>query len=396
MLALIEKILKYLVDFFKQKPKDPDKPVIDEVVTDDPNSQEKFIIEDKLSPYWLVFKDASLKNEEFVLGQAEKLASLFDRYKEIELETGVPYWVVAILHRMESDSNFKTHLHNGDSLNDYTVQVPQGRPKKGTPPFSFTESAIDALKYDKIDQTEVWSIDNILELFEKWNGFGYKKKGVPSPFLWSYTNKYIKGKYTGDGFYDPDAVSKQIGCAAYMLAFIKLGYKLQGLNIDYIEQNNDGNIIVQPLPENDDSSIGLILYDKAKKYIGVGEYPGSSHNPDILDFWEKAGLDFDDDETPWCAGFANAVCVMSGYRSTKSGMARSFMSSTYYRKIKKPIKGCIVVFWRGTPSSASGHVAFFDRIANGSHYVLGGNQNNEVNISTYDNDRVLGYYLPKS
>ena len=45
---------------------------------------------------------------------------------------------------------------------------------------------------------------------------GYKKKGVPNPYLWSFTTEYIKGKYVADGRYDPNAVSKQPGVAAIM------------------------------------------------------------------------------------------------------------------------------------------------------------------------------------
>jgi lysozyme family protein len=47
---------------------------------------------------------------------------------------------------------------------------------------------------------------------------GYKKKGVPSPYLWSYTDQYQAGKYVADGKYDPTAVSKQPGVVAIMKA----------------------------------------------------------------------------------------------------------------------------------------------------------------------------------
>jgi lysozyme family protein len=69
------------------------------------------------------------------------------------------------------------------------------------------------MKYDNITD---WSIQNCLELFEKYNGMGYKKKGLPSPYLWSYTQFYHKGKYVKDGKYNPEAISKQPGVSAIM------------------------------------------------------------------------------------------------------------------------------------------------------------------------------------
>ena len=58
----------------------------------------------------------------------------------------------------------------------------------------------------------------MLYLFEKFNGFGYVKRGINTPYLWSYTNHYSKGKFAGDGKFDPNLVSKQPGTAAIMKA----------------------------------------------------------------------------------------------------------------------------------------------------------------------------------
>jgi lysozyme family protein len=53
------------------------------------------------------------------------------RYIKVAEETGVPWYVIAIIHGMEANFDFSTHLHNGDSLNDRTVQFPAGRPRQG-------------------------------------------------------------------------------------------------------------------------------------------------------------------------------------------------------------------------------------------------------------------------
>jgi lysozyme family protein len=36
---------------------------------------------------------------------------------------------------------------------------------------------------------------------------------VATPYLWSYSDHYDKGKFVADGKYNPDAVSKQVGAA---------------------------------------------------------------------------------------------------------------------------------------------------------------------------------------
>ena len=67
------------------------------------------------------------------------------RYDQVANATGVPWYVIGIIHEMEGGLNFTTHLHNGDPLTRRTVQVPAGRPPTGMPPFQWEESAIDAL-----------------------------------------------------------------------------------------------------------------------------------------------------------------------------------------------------------------------------------------------------------
>jgi lysozyme family protein len=134
-------------------------------------------------------------------------------YQQVESATNVPFYVVGLLHCMEADFNFNTHLHNGDSLNARTVHVPKGRPPIGEPPFSWQYSAVDAIRFDKLDQWKLWSVSGIAFMLETFNGFGYRRSSIsiPSPYLWSGSNHYIKGKFESDGTYNPNLVSDQIG-----------------------------------------------------------------------------------------------------------------------------------------------------------------------------------------
>lgn len=153
-----------------------------------------------------------------------KMESNAARYKRIEAETTVPWFFIAIIHNMESGMNFNGHLHNGDPLTARTVQVPKGRPVNGNPPFSFQASAIDALQQKKFDKHTSWDLPQILYRFEKYNGFGYRNRhNINSPYLWSGSNHYTKGKYVADGKFSATAVSKQIGTAVTLRRLAERG-----------------------------------------------------------------------------------------------------------------------------------------------------------------------------
>ena len=79
-----------------------------------------------------------------------------DIYQKVGEPLGVPWWFVATLHMLEASFNFNTHLHNGDPLKAKTKQVPKGRPSSGTAPFSWEESARDALTFEKLDGLKDW------------------------------------------------------------------------------------------------------------------------------------------------------------------------------------------------------------------------------------------------
>ena len=149
---------------------------------------------------------------------ASKIIGKKTRYKAVEDETGVPWFVVGVIHAMEGGCDFATHLHNGDSLARRTVQVPAGRPKMGTPPFSWKESACDALNMKSLGQIKDWSAERICYELERYNGWGYRTyhASVLSPYLWSGTNHYSRGKYIADGKWSSSAVSGQSGAVAIL------------------------------------------------------------------------------------------------------------------------------------------------------------------------------------
>jgi lysozyme family protein len=147
-------------------------------------------------------------------------------YEEVTRAAGgsIPWWFVALIHNMECSLSFKKHLHNGDPLTARTRLVPAGRPASGSPPFTFLESAVDALTMPgKAYHLETdWTIPAVLFKLEGFNGFGYRKfhPSVKSPYLWSGSNHYTRGKYVADGVWSDKAVSKQLGSAVLLRALV--------------------------------------------------------------------------------------------------------------------------------------------------------------------------------
>lgn len=138
----------------------------------------------------------------------------------------MPWAFVGVIHAMECSFSFVKHLHNGDPLTNRTTNEPKNRPVSGTPPFSWQVSAVDALIFDGFKQESDWSVARMLYLLEKYNGFGYRFKQLPTPYLWSFSNLFSKGKFVADHKFDPEAPSKQCGAAVMLKSLIDRGVSL--------------------------------------------------------------------------------------------------------------------------------------------------------------------------
>lgn len=148
-----------------------------------------------------------------------------ERYVLVGNPLGIPWYFIAVIHNMESGLSFNGHFHNGDPLTARTKQVPKGRPLHGNPPFTWEESADDALKYQRLDKWNEWSVAGLLYKLEEYNGWGYRSKHphVLSPYLWSFSNHYSKGKYVADGRWSETAVSQQCGAAVLLRRMAEKG-----------------------------------------------------------------------------------------------------------------------------------------------------------------------------
>lgn len=146
---------------------------------------------------------------------ARKIIAGKAEYQRVEADTGVPWAVVGALHNREASCDFKGILHNGEKIigtGRKTRLVPKGRG-----PFkTWHEAALDAIAIKGWDKSTVWSIEFFLFASEVFNGMGYRARGVPSAYLWSFSDQYVKGKYVADHVWDADVVDQQMGVAPLM------------------------------------------------------------------------------------------------------------------------------------------------------------------------------------
>lgn len=165
-------------------------------------------LKDEYSKKWAAM---SITRPQTINNAADKVIAGKSVYTKIESQTGVPWYFIGIIHLRESDCDFNTHLHNGDPLTARTRLVPKGRPIRGKPPFTFEESAIDALQFEGFDKIKTWSIEQMAFCFEQYNGWGYRFKHTPSAYLWSGSNQYTSGKFIADHVFDPNVKDVQVG-----------------------------------------------------------------------------------------------------------------------------------------------------------------------------------------
>lgn len=129
----------------------------------------------------------------------------------------------------------------------------------------------------------------------------------------------------------------------------------------------------------------------AEGEIGQGETLGPNDSPRIREYFMATDLGVDGPGNPWCSAFMNWVMQQAGIERTKDAMARSWLH--WGQKLGGPKAGAVVIFARGN-DGISGHVGLVDSFGFVSLRVLGGNEDDCVEFSTFSRLRVLGYRWP--
>jgi uncharacterized protein (TIGR02594 family) len=144
-------------------------------------------------------------------------------------------------------------------------------------------------------------------------------------------------------------------------------------------------------------TLQITAFDIAERFINTKEIKGAIDNPQVMAMLKLDNTWPQNDEVPWCSAFTNYVCWVLRLTRSKSLMARSWIRIGSYIELKDAQKGFdIIVLKRGSGNqpgadviNAPGHVGFYAGHNKKEIYILGGNQNNEVNISLYNIDRIL-------
>lgn len=138
------------------------------------------------------------------------------------------------------------------------------------------------------------------------------------------------------------------------------------------------------------------MFSHAMDFYGLEELPGDDDNPQILEFFDYIGHEWvKSEDTAWCSAFINYLAKKTGYEYSGKLDARSWMQVG--SPIITPTVGDVVVLWRVHPNDWRGHVGLFVRDDDKYVWVLGGNQNNMVNIKPYPKQSpsygLLGYRM---
>jgi uncharacterized protein (TIGR02594 family) len=125
----------------------------------------------------------------------------------------------------------------------------------------------------------------------------------------------------------------------------------------------------------------------AEKEIGQAEKRGCE-NSRIVEYHATTSLKAKDDETPWCSSFVNWSVLQAGFPETDSAAAKSWLN--WGQPLTVPRVGCICIIRqkqkgndKATGSASGYHVAFWLKEEKGRVFLLGGNQGDQVKVSSF-------------
>ena len=130
----------------------------------------------------------------------------------------------------------------------------------------------------------------------------------------------------------------------------------------------------------------------AFKYYGMKEVSGPESEPTILSIIQKVFPSaLDDSKVPWCSVFMNWLAWETGHEAPSSnvGLAKSWLKVGREIPISQREIGDIIVFHRGK-NPALGHVGIYINERGHMVRVVGGNQDDAVNIRSYPASRIAG------
>ncbi|MBZ4421262.1 peptidoglycan-binding protein [Myxococcus sp. RHSTA-1-4] len=145
---------------------------------------------------------------------------------EIARKADLPPALVAGIWYREASFRDGVYLHNGDPLGTPTTHVPKGIFFRKD---QFVEAAVHALREKRSTQKELNLHYNSTDLgamatyAEAYNGYGYRNKGVTSPYSFAGTDQYRGGMYVADGKYSASTYDRRLGIVAIAKEYMRHG-----------------------------------------------------------------------------------------------------------------------------------------------------------------------------
>ncbi|MDD2902008.1 MAG: TIGR02594 family protein [Syntrophales bacterium] len=133
-------------------------------------------------------------------------------YEVVASPLGIPWVGLGLIHGLEGGAGISRRLQDGARL-----------PETDNPESTWQESASRILQNQGWHQWQDWSIPGLLFKLEEYNGWGYYYHRVNSPYLWSFSQHYNRGKYIRDGVWSAAAVSQQAGAAVILRRMLDRG-----------------------------------------------------------------------------------------------------------------------------------------------------------------------------
>jgi len=145
-----------------------------------------------------------------------------------------------------------------------------------------------------------------------------------------------------------------------------------------------GNNMLQPFP---------LWLEIAAKELGQKELFGrGASNKRIIEYHAATTLKATEDEVPWCASFTNWCLNQAGVEGTKSAAAMSFAG--YGARCNPTLGAIAVVRFENQGSGSGAHVGFLWYTDKDKLIILGGNQQDSVNLTSFRRDRLISYRWP--
>jgi lysozyme family protein len=152
-------------------------------------------------------------------------------YQRIFEATGVPVAGLMALAEREMSGNLHCYLGNGQRLIKRTTIAPIGRGPFPDTIDGFIAGALDAFHLDGLDQVaktaDGWTLPRFAYESEKWNGWGYRSRRIPSPYVFGATTVQKAGKFIRDHVYSSTTMDPQLGTIAIVQKLFELDPSLK-------------------------------------------------------------------------------------------------------------------------------------------------------------------------